>query len=186
VSNPSPARPVERTGTTAPLAAFVRATSFHIGAAAAAAALRHDLVKDHRLEAHDIDAAYAVSRITPGTNMLALYAVLGRRLGGWSLAVQAVGVGALVPAVIVVMIGFLYVEYSTAVAVLMKGARAGGVAVLLGGAVRLLKPQMVENAGRATVCAIAAFIAAWFLPVSPFIVLLLAGAGGALWLRPPS
>ena len=160
------------------------ASSLHIGAAAAAASLRHDLIKDHRVEAHDIDAAYAVSRITPGTNLLALYAALGHRLGGWPLAVQAVAVGALVPAVMAVLIAFFYTEYdSPLVAAFMKGARAGGVAVFLGAAVRLLKPQLSARARVGIVLALAAFLAAWFLPVSPFLVLLLAGAGGALWLR---
>jgi chromate transport protein ChrA len=169
-----------------PLAAFVRASTFHIGAAAAAASLRRDLTEDHRLGPHDIDAAYAVSRVTPGTNLLALYAVLGHRLGRWPLAVQAVAVGALVPALIVVVIAFAYTEYNAVAAVFMKGARAGGVAVLFGGAVRLLKPQIIGHAGTATVFAAAAFLAAWFLSVSPFVVLLLAGAAGALSLRSAS
>lgn len=170
-----------------PLSAFVRASSLHIGAAAAAASLRHDLVKDDRLEAHDVDAAYAVSRVTPGTNLLALYAVLGHRLGGWPLAVQAVAIGALVPAVIAVLIAFLYTEYSSPlVTALMNGARAGGVAVFLGAAVRLAKPQLNANARIGTMFAVVAFLAAWYLPVSPFVVLLLAGASGALWLRPAS
>ena len=167
-----------------PLKAFVRASSLHIGAAAAAVSLRHDLVKDHRVDAHDIDAAYAVSRLTPGTNLLALYAVLGHRLGGWTLALQAVAVGALVPAVIAILIAFVYTEYnSPLVAAFMKGARAGGVAVLLGAAVRLLNPQLDANVRIGMVFAVAAFLVAWLLPVSLIVVLLLAGASGALWLR---
>jgi hypothetical protein len=31
-----------------------------------------------------------VSRITPGADLLGLYALLGHRLGGWPLAVKAV------------------------------------------------------------------------------------------------
>ena len=183
---PSPPRQGEQPTTTSPLAAFARASGFHIGAAAAAASLRHDLAKDHRVEAHDIDAAYAISRVTPGTNLLAFYAALGHRIGGWPLAIQAVAVGALVPALVVVVLAFFYTEYTPVVATFMKGARAGGVAVLLGGAVRLLKLQMTGKVRTAMVLAAAAFLAAWFLPVSLFVVLLLAGASGALWLRPAS
>lgn len=182
---PAP-HPGDQTPPGSPLAAFARASSFHIGAAAAAASLHHDLAKDHRLEPHDIDTAYAVSRVTPGTNLLALYAALGHRLGGWPLAIQAVAVGALIPALVVTVIAFFYTEYTSVVATVMKGARAGGVAVLLGGAVRLLKLQMTGKAGTAMAFATAAFLAAWFLPVSLFVVLLLAGASGALWLRPAS
>ncbi len=167
------------------LGAFVRASSLHIGAAAAAAFLRDDLAKEHHVPARDIDAAYAVSRITPGTNLLALYALLGHRLGGWSLAVQAVAVGAVIPALIVVAIAVLYTHYSTPiVAALMTGARAGGVAVFLGAAVRLLKPQVVERPRIAIAFALVAFTVAWMLPVRLFLVLVLAGAGGALFLRP--
>lgn len=72
------------------LGAFVRASSLHIGAAAATVSLREELVRDHGLTPEDVDAAYAVSRVTPGTNLLALYALLGHRLGGWTLSLFAV------------------------------------------------------------------------------------------------
>ena len=173
--------------TTAPLVAFLKATTLHIGAAAAAASLRHDLAEGHRVAPHDIDAAYAVSRITPGTNLLAMYALLGHRLGGWPLAVQAVAVGALVPAVAVVLIAFLYTEYaSPALAAFMAGARAGGVAVLLGAAIRLLKPQLAPCPRLGLGFTLAAFVIAWVAPVSLFVVLLVAAGSGALLLRPTS
>jgi chromate transport protein ChrA len=125
------------------LPAFVRASTLHIGSAAATAALRHELVESHGVEPHEIDGAYAVSRVTPGTNLLALYALLGHRLGGWKLAVQAVAVGAFVPASEAVLVAFLYTQStSSLVAAMMTGARAGGVAVFLGAAVRLLRPQL--------------------------------------------
>src|SRR5215510_11722194 len=69
-----------------PIRVFVRASSLHFSAAAAAAALREELVQDRHVEPYDVDAAYAVSRLTPGTNFLALFALLGHRIGGWPLA----------------------------------------------------------------------------------------------------
>ena len=63
--------------------AFVRASSLHVGAAAAAAALRRDLVDKGRLSASAFDEAYAVARVTPGTNLLAMYTLLGERFAGW-------------------------------------------------------------------------------------------------------
>ena len=170
---------------THPLLSFVRASVLHVGAAAAAASLRHDLVRDHRLEARDIDAAYAVSRVTPGTNLLALYAQLGHRLGGWPLAVQAVAVGALLPASFAVVIAALYVySISSLVAALMTGARAGGVAVFLGAAVRLLKPQLVGHPWIAVGLALLVLFVSWMFPISLFVVLVVAGCAGAMWLRP--
>jgi chromate transport protein ChrA len=169
----------------APLLPFLRASSLHIGAAAAAASLRHDLVADGRLAAHEIDAAYAVSRITPGTNYLALYALLGHRLGGWPMAVQAVAVGTLVPVVVVLLAAIAYAHATSPLAASMRaGARAGGVAVFLGAAVRLLKPQLASRTRVGCAFAVAAFVAAWTLPVSLFLLLLVAGAAGAVWLRP--
>lgn len=167
------------------LGAFLRASSLHIGAAAATAALREELVADRRLEAHEIDTAYAVSRITPGTNLLALYAQLGHRIGGWPLAFQAVAVGAFVPAVLAVIIAALYWHSSGAsVEALMKGARAGGVAVFVGAAVRIMRPQMVARPRIATGLALAAVAASLFVPISAFLVLVFAGLAGALLLRP--
>ena len=88
-----------------PFGAFVRASSLHVGAAAAAAALRRDLVDQGRLSASAFDEAYAVARVTPGTNLLAMYTLLGERFAGWRGALTALTVGALVPALIAVALG---------------------------------------------------------------------------------
>ena len=63
-----------------PLLEFIRASSLHVGAAAAAAALRRDLVDTGRLPSASFDEAYAVARLTPGTNLLAMYTLLGEKL----------------------------------------------------------------------------------------------------------
>jgi chromate transport protein ChrA len=167
------------------LGAFVRASTLHIGAAAATASLRDELVKSHGLTPRDIDAAYAVSRVTPGANLLALYALLGHRLGGWGLAVQALAVGSLIPASLAVLIAFLYSRSnSPVVADVMAGARAGGVAVFLGAAIRLLRPQLTDHPRIALVLLLTAFLGAWLLPLNLFAVLVIAGTAGAICLRP--
>jgi chromate transport protein ChrA len=167
------------------LAPFVRASILHIGAAAAAASLRHDLVNDHQVTASEIDRAYAVSRVTPGTNLLALYAVLGHRLGGWPLAVQAVAAGAVLPALLALSVTIVYTHWNApVVAHVMSGARAGGVAVFIGASVRLIRPQLATRRVPGAVLAVALALAAWLLPVGPFTILLAAGAVGAVVLRP--
>lgn len=170
-----------------PILAFIKASCLHIGAAAAAASLRHDLVRRHQLTAHDVDAAYAVSRVTPGTNLLALYALLGHQLGGWRLALAAIAVGAMLPASLAVLIAYAY-SHSTSpmLTALMAGARAGGVAVFLGAAIRLLKPQLLAHPRTGVAFVILAFLVGWTVPVSLFVVLLISGAAGALWLRSAS
>ena len=90
-------------------------------------------------------------------------------------------VGALVPASIAVLIAFLYTQSrSSLVLAMMAGARAGGAGVFLGAAVRLLRPQFQSHPRLAAVLAVATFVVAWVLPVSPFVVLMIAGSFGAM------
>jgi chromate transport protein ChrA len=167
------------------LTAFLRASGLHIGAAAATAALREELVQDHGVSPDEVDTAYAVSRLTPGTNLLALYAQLGSRLGGWPLALGAVAVGAVVPAIFAVTIAVAYEHSrSAAVAAIMAGARAGGVAVFIGAAVRLLKPQIVSHPRMAVVVATVAALVSMLTPADPIVILLLAGIAGPFLFRP--
>ena len=164
---------------------FVRASTLHIGAAAAAVALRRELVDDHALTGADVDRAYAVSRVTPGTNLLAMYAVLGHRLGGWRLALQAVVIGAIVPAVIAVGLAMLYTHTDAPViSALMRGARAGGVAVFIGAAVRLIRPQLAGHPATGMALTLILLLVAALSTGNTFAMLLLAGAFGALALRP--
>jgi chromate transport protein ChrA len=117
--------------------------------------------------------------------LLALYALLGHRLGGWRLALQAIAVGSLVPASVAVLVAFLYSRStSPIIADVMAWARAGGVAVFLGAAIRLLRPQLTTHPRIGSAFALAAFLGAWFLPLNLFAVLIIAGTAGAIWLRP--
>jgi|KBSMisStandDraft_5_1062788.scaffolds.fasta_scaffold661399_3 chromate transport protein ChrA len=64
-----------------PLSSFLRASGLHVGAAAAAAALRRDLVEGNAVTGPEFDEAYAIARLTPGTNLLAVYVLLGGSTG---------------------------------------------------------------------------------------------------------
>lgn len=167
-----------------PLLEFVRASSLHVGAAAAAAALRKDLVETGRLSSSAFDEAYAVARVTPGTNLLAMYTLLGERFGGWPGALIALGVGAFVPAMIAVTLGAAYVEYSEHPLArdAMQGARAGALAVFGWAVVRLLRPQLQQHRGRGIAVALATLAMTLWLPLPPFVILLVAGGAGAAFL----
>ena len=167
-----------------PLGAFIRASSLHIGAAAAAAALRRDLVDNGPLPAPAFDEAYAVARVTPGTNLLAMYTLLGERFAGWRGALTALSVGALVPAFIAVALGAAYVGYATnpLAQEVMQGARAGALAVFGWAIVRLARPQFEQHRGRGAALAVATMVMT-LLPVPQFVILLVAGGFGAAFLR---
>jgi chromate transporter len=168
-----------------PLAAFVRASTLHVGAAAAAAALRRDLVDNGRLSASAFDEAYAVARVTPGTNLLAMYTLLGERFAGWRGAVTALAVGALVPALIAVALGAAHVGYAghPLAQEVMHGARAGALGVFAWAIVRLARPQLEQHRRRGVALAVITLVMTLGLPIPQFVILLVAGGLGAAFLR---
>ena len=168
-----------------PFEAFVRASSLHVGAAAAAAALRRDLVDTGRLPASAFDEAYAVARVTPGTNLLAMYTLLGDRFAGWRGALVALTVGALIPALIAVALGAAYVGYAgqPLAREAMQGARAGALAVFAWAIVRLARPQFEQHRRGGVALAVGTLLMTLVLPVPQFVILLVAGGLGAAFLR---
>jgi chromate transporter len=168
-----------------PLVEFIRASSLHVGAAAAVAVLRRDLVDSRRLPSGAFDEAYAVARVTPGTNLLAMYVLLGERFAGWRGAVTALGVGVFVPAVIAVLLGAAYVAYSSHLIVreVMQGARVGALAVFAWAIVRLVRPQIQQHRRRGVAIAFGTVLIALALPIPQFMILLIAGALGAVLLK---
>ena len=175
----------ERVESGFPTGAFFRSSSLHVGAAAAAASLRHDLVDNGPVEGADFDEAYAVARLTPGTNLLAMYTLIGQGLAGWRGALGALTIGSVVPAAIVVMLaaGYLALADASVIAKAMKGARAGALAVFLWAAVRLLRPQLAKHRTRGAIITVAVLAVASVFSIPPFVALLLAGGGGAVLLR---
>lgn len=67
----------------------------------------------------------------------------------------------------------------------MAGARAGGVAVFIGAAVRLAKPHMTARPRSTAAIAATASLLAWWSPLNAFVILMLAGLAGARLLTPP-
>lgn len=168
-----------------PLGAFLRASSLHTGAAAAAAALRRDLVEGGPLPGAAFDEAYAVAHVTPGTNLLAMYTLLGERFAGWPGALSALAVGTLVPAAITVLLAAAYVAYAghALTGRAMQGARAGALAVFAWAIVRLIRPQLKQHPRSGSVIAGATVVVTLLLPLPQFLVLLIAAAVGAAFLR---
>ena len=168
-----------------PLGALVRASSLHVGAAAAAAALRRDLVDKGRLSASSFDEAYAVARVTPGTNLLAMYTLLGERFAGWWGALASLAVGTLVPALIAVALGAAYVAHAghPLAQEAMQGARAGAIAVFAWAIVRLARPQLQQHRLRGVALAVTTLVMTLLLPIPQFVILLIAGGLGTAFLR---
>ena len=80
----------------------------HVGAGATAAALRDRLHAHGLVTTSEFDTDFAAARLTPGTNLIALFAALGYRVAGVRGAVGAVTVGMLPAAAISVLVGAAY------------------------------------------------------------------------------
>ena len=159
---------------------FIRASSLHVGAAAAAASLRDDLVKSGHASELVFTQCFAVARLTPGTNLLALYAALGYGLASWRGAFSALAVGTTVPSAIAIATAAAYVRFveHPLVERFMAGARAGALAVLLWAVVRLARPVLIEQRTPAVALAVLTFAVASTGRLSSFVLLLLAGGVG--------
>lgn len=163
----------------------LRASSVHIGGIATQSWLRTMLVDTGRLAADDFNRAFAVARLTPGTNLLAFYVALGHKVARWRGALACLSVATLVPGTIAAVLGVLYVRYAAAAGVdrFMAGAQAGAVAVLFWTAARLLTVTTAERPARGTVLALGAAAVVWSGAVTPVVILLAAAALGAVFLR---
>ena len=171
-----------------PAPPFIRASSLHIGAAAATASLRHELVDHGRMSAAEFDKAFAVARLTPGTNLLAMYTLLGQHFDGVRGGVFALALGTLIPSVLIIALGALYVHFRShpAAAGVIQGAQTGGLAVFLWAVVQLSRPQLNRYGLRGASIAASALVGIVVFHLPQFVSLLVAGGLGAILLREPS
>jgi chromate transporter len=172
----------------AALPALIESASMHVGAAASAASLRGRLVEQGFVDEAQFDQCFAVARLTPGTNLLALFALLGSHVAGWRGALVALALGTAVPGLIATVIAAVYVRHASAPLVVyaMAGAKAAAFAVFLWAVVRLSRPVLRQQRRRGVAFTIVVATAAVTGHVPPFVLLLGAGALGAWWLRPQS
>jgi chromate transporter len=163
---------------------LVRASGLHVGAAAAAASLRDDLVGAGQISDGEFNRCYAVARLTPGTNLLALYAALGYQIAAWWGALASLAIGTVVPALIAITAAAFYIHYASQplIARFMAGASAGALAVFFWAAIRLLRPAVGDDRVRVLGLSVATVLLSATGALSPFFVLLLAGGLGVFLL----
>jgi chromate transporter len=128
--------------------------------------------------------AYALSRLTPGTNLLAFTTAIGWMVRRWSGALVAL-VAASVPCSTIALIATHFFEVwqrNAAFRFALRGALAAAVAVMINTAWVLARPQLrsAKMVARGAVIVPAAILLTTVLPVSPFQVLLLAAGVGLL------
>jgi chromate transporter len=146
------------------------------------ARLRDELVQRRQgLGMHEWTLAYAIARVTPGTNVLAFCAGAGWRLHGWLGAVVAVVMLALPCGAGIVLLTMAYDR--GVLAPFMPGGSAAVVGVILGGGLLLLMPYLTRGQIlRTIVIAAGAFAALHWL--SPVHILVGAAVIGYFWREP--
>jgi chromate transporter len=131
--------------------------------------------------------AYALARITPGTNVLALCAGSAWKIRSWPGAVAAV-LAASVPSGIVVMLftaGYGALQSSAAARGAIAGTMAATVAIMGTAACNLLRPYLDRTRWiPAVVIASASFVLLQWFAMTPIRVLGLAALTGTIWRIP--
>jgi chromate transporter len=149
------------------------------------AAFQRELVARRRwLTAERYALAFALARVTPGTNVLAFCAAVGWFLRGWPGALVAVPAATVPSGALVIALTALYEELQAMrlAAGAIGSLLAAAVGMMLAAAWNLLRPRLVAgNRLRIAVLAVGALVLLVGFSSSPLLVLGLGALAGALW-----
>jgi chromate transporter len=166
--------------------AFVVKGNFTYGGGSATIATLHRDIVERRgwLAEGPFQLSYALSRLSPGTNLLAFSACIGYQLRRMPGAVVALLAGSLPCAAMALALTALYRSWShhAVVAVATRGALAAAVAVTAMTGVTLIRPHWrTASRTRLALFVGGAFLSGEFLHVSPLLVLVGAAFAGLIW-----
>lgn len=157
------------------------------GGGPTAVALEKALVHKHGwLPRPRFRLAYALSRLTPGTNVFAFCTALGWQMRGFAGALIALA-GASLPCSAVTVAITILLEWwrdDPRAAVAIQVAAAVAIGLVAASCWPLLRPHLRGSSWVRTAALLAGAIALQVLDVPPLRVLLAAGVVGALWREP--
>jgi chromate transporter len=151
--------------------------------------LGRELVENRRwLSSDKFDLAFALSRVTPGTNLLAFCAAVGSQLKGMPGAIATVLAVTIPSAALAVLFiyGFEASEHNR-VAMAAIGGTVAAVAGMMWSTIwTILRPHVGGRVRNLQVALIAggAFVASWKFEVSPVPIILVGALIGFLWADP--
>lgn len=150
------------------------------------AVLMQELVEKRGwMERIQFGLCYALSRLTPGTNLLALCTAAGFVLRGWAGAVAALLASSLPSSLFVLAVTYLYESWAhnPIVATALRGALAAAIALMFVSSWQLARPDIRKESWLPALSIIGgSFVLASYFSVPPLRVLLVAGIVG--WLLP--
>ena len=163
---------------------FLRNGAFTFGGGdATTASLQRELVANRGwLSEQQFGACYAVSRVTPGTNLLAFCTAAGWTLLGWRGALSGLLLASIPgAAVLMLMTGFYRAAISNPwLASAIHAALAAAVGVMLAAVWTLLRAPLRRTPARAAIVAVPALLLSVYGLASPLEVLALAAGFGLL------
>lgn len=128
--------------------------------------------------------AQSLSKITPGTGILAFCAATAWMLRRWSGAIVAVFAASLPAAAFVVLLTWAFTSLtdSRPAQLVLAAVLAAAVGMMWAAAWLLVRPQLTRAAWlRTAVLVIGAFLALWRWSVSPIQILVAAALIGLVW-----
>lgn len=162
---------------------FFRIGNKTFGSGAAAVALLSREMDERRwLERWQSDAIYALSRVVPGTNVLAFVAASAHAVRGWPGAVAALLALSVPASCAVVALTLAYEHFhATPVGDAVIGAAMAAIVGIVCGAAWLLAVRQYQPRARVRTCVLVVGAALLSFYLSPLTVLALGGAVGYVW-----
>lgn len=152
------------------------------GGSATIAVIHQEIVSKRKWVSEEIFAlCYALSRVTPGTNLLAFETGIGWVVRGWVGAIISLIAGSLPCSAVAVLVTFAYESFSQNVLVAraIRGALAATVGLMLVTSIQLLRPHVSRHqfVVPVTVCVVS-FLLVWKVALPPVLVLGIAAVVG--------
>jgi chromate transporter len=164
---------------------FARYANMTFGGGSATIAVLHEEVVTRRswISQLQFDLSYALSRLTPGTNLLAFCTAVGFLTRRWAGALVALIAASLPCSIIAVVVTHFYAtwQHNRYVMGALHGALAAAVAITVATAWNFAQPHVKAAPLKAAVIVPAAIGLALPLAISPIRILLLAAIVGLLW-----
>ncbi len=152
------------------------------GGSATIAVLHREIVSKRTWISEEVFAlCYALSRVTPGTNLLAFETGVGWIVRGWVGAIVSLVAGSLPCSAMAVVVTFAYESFSQnpMIARAIRGALAATVGLMLVTSIQLLRPHIRKHQFVVPIAvALLSFVAVSRFSLPPVLVLGLAAALG--------
>ncbi len=145
-------------------------------------ALERDLVEKGWLDRDTFRAFYGLARITPGTVLLALVTAIGWHLYRWRGALAALVIASLPGSILAAILTQVQTlsQQSAAGRAFFAGSAAAVCGLLAASIWRIVEPYLTPVHRVSSLIVVALAVAAAIFKLSPFLVIVAAGAAGFL------